>query len=226
MAPVGSDHDIVRAVELISFEMVRENGVLPIRTDANDRPQYARAIEQSELPVIRAPVRIAQRDEFLFMSVRINPENLVDLLVADVKKPSLVPDWPFGESKSARHTLQLCIARHELPECRRFRVQFEFAPRVFGLSGSLQGPAQEERRNEQGRPFQCGGNHWQTPLLLGMSEDDLGTAERASIFVFVVSISSCTRRRLGLASSRRNHQISNQIVYFAPAKRLAVVRRH
>src|SRR5580700_1813399 len=147
---VGPNDHIVRTVEPFSFEMVRENGVLSIRANANNRAQYARAIEQPELPVKRAPVRIAQGDQLLFVSVGINSIDLVDLFVADIKKPGLVPHRPLGESKSTRHRFQLRIVAYQFPECRRFRAQLEFVWWVFGLRGSLQSTG-EKYRGEPGR---------------------------------------------------------------------------
>ena len=76
--------------------MVREDGVLSIRSHYDHGTQNARAVDQTVLAVVGVAVRIAQRDHILFAPVEEDAIDLVLTFVADVKEPGLIPYRAFG----------------------------------------------------------------------------------------------------------------------------------
>jgi hypothetical protein len=127
---VGTDDDVVGAVELLAFEVVGEDGVLTVWSDSNDGAQDARGVDQTELTVVGVAVGIAECEQLFFVAVGVDAKNFVDLFVANIDETGFVPDRTFGETKAGGNGFELRLFRDELPESWRVRFKFELSWRL------------------------------------------------------------------------------------------------
>ena len=128
---IGSQNDIVRAVEFLPLIAIGEHFVFSVRIHGDDGAQDAGAIDQPVLLVVGVAVRIAQADDVFVMAVGKQLENLVGDFVADVEEAALIPDGSFGESEAFGDCFEFRIGRDEIPE---FRASWLSAQISRGLS--------------------------------------------------------------------------------------------
>src|SRR5205823_5864350 len=124
---IGAHNDVVRAIKPLPFKAVGKRRILPIRTHADYRSQYACAIDKPLLLIEGIAIRISEREHGLLLSIQINAIDLILRFVADVEKTSSVPYRTLRESKTGRYRGELCVAVDQVPECGRLRDELEFS---------------------------------------------------------------------------------------------------
>src|SRR5579871_1559125 len=140
---VRADDDIVWTIELLSLVMVRQHGMLALGRDANDCPQDTGTVEQLAVAIEGVTVGIAKGNQFFFPSIGEDTEDLVDFLIAHIKKSCCVPNRSLGKTKAGRNQIKLCILAHKLPKFRRLGLKLELARRL-ALAEAL-----ESKRKQQ-----------------------------------------------------------------------------
>src|SRR5205823_7336636 len=106
---VRPGHYIIRAVEFLSFIVVSQYSVFPVRSQGDDGAQNAGAVNQSMLLVVSVAIRIAQRNQLLLATIQEDPINLVLNFVTDIDEAGRVPDRTLGEDENTRNLSQLRI---------------------------------------------------------------------------------------------------------------------
>src|ERR1700691_6004915 len=98
--------------------MVRQNFIFSVGSDRDDRAQYAGAVDQPMLSVEGIAVGITERNHFVFLSIGMEPVNLVDSFVAYIEKSRLVPHRAFCKPEARRHDAEFGAVIHQIPELR------------------------------------------------------------------------------------------------------------
>src|SRR6202008_3213017 len=87
------------------------------------------------------------------MPIRVNAEDFVLLLVADIEEVFAVPNGTFGEAESRCNGFELGVRGEQLGEFRRVGVQFKLALWLFALRKCCQRQAKEYRQHGPGLAF-------------------------------------------------------------------------
>ena len=119
------DADVVRAVELLALELLRDDLARPVGALADERRGHVLADEQVEVGVVRHPVALVREVPHL------DDGAVRRVLAADVARHVgeeevlvlRVPDRPFREREAGRHALDLRAFLDELVD--RFRLRLD-----------------------------------------------------------------------------------------------------
>ena len=115
---IRTKHHVIGAVETLALVMVHDYFVtFAIRRQTDNRPQNTGTIQKTMLWIIGIAIRVAQRDDFLFLTSRsVYLENFVESFIAHPEIAGAIPNRPLGKAESRSQFGQLCFPIKESPK--------------------------------------------------------------------------------------------------------------